>query len=385
MNSLLKLICASALFFGYSPQIKAQTLAFIGDSISTGGASHSELGFDFERLSKVFMGETSVLPDAATVDFLRTNAAIELGEERPTRLNFARREFTHPVSWMSNRFVGSVFSRYLDTEEYSWGFLLSRLAQIQANEVVIAARDGEKSLHARPQVDRILEANGGKAPLHTFLFYTGNDLCAPDVQLATHIDDYQENIEVAVRYMINNAEVSKGPAHIWLVDPVGLLQLVTSPSIAQKQVPAFGKTMTCSDLQGGRNLLDKSAAASTVGNPSSVEEMEKESLRAGLRAMFDFLLGRGPQQLCPSLFSRDGSESQLQLSELLQGYRRGLDKIQKKLNQASPNFRVHHVQASSKVIFEGEDIANDCFHLSAQGQLKVAKAVFEEAKELITK
>lgn len=397
MKTLLKAVCASGILFWSSSSIQAQSLAFIGDSISTGGASHPELAFDFDRLSKVFLDELSVAPDAATLDFLRNDSGIELGDIPPTRLGLSKREYTHPVSWVSNRFVTSVFSRYLDTEEYSWGFLLSRIADIRAQDVVIAARDGEKSLHARAQVDRILEANGGKAPAHTFILFTGNDLCAPDLQLATLAADYQKSIETAVRYFIANAKVEKegGIAHIWMVDPVGLLQLVTSPSIAQKKIPAFGKTMTCSDLQAGRDLHSPAPIPATGLPPKlkdsadakSPEEFEKESTRAGLRTMFDFLLSRGPQQLCPSLFASGGSTSQnqLELSELLQGYRKALDKIQKKLNNASPSFRVHHVKASSDVIFEGEDIGNDCFHLSARGQLKVAKAVFSEAKESLGK
>jgi hypothetical protein len=44
---------------------------------------------------------------------------------------------------------------------------------------------------------------------------------------------------------------------------------------------------------------------------------------------------------------------------------------------ARDGVRFHYVDATASLIFTAEDIGADCFHLSTEGQAKVAEAVLE--------
>jgi hypothetical protein len=114
-----------------------------------------------------------------------------------------------------------------------------------------------------------------------------------------------------------------------------------------------------------------------VGNPTP----EEATGRLGLRAILAQVFQGGTYGLCPSLFNyhTTGSlEDLLPISNALQGYRNGLSELAKNLNDLSPLFRVQQINAPASIMFEADDIGNDCFHLSVKGQLKLAKAVKAE-------
>jgi hypothetical protein len=362
----LSLILSIALM---SQNAAAATIALIGDSISTGGASHSALAFDIDRMEAVISGRTPVGVDQATVDFLSAEGipAPYTGVER---LGLSPREFTHPLVWMFNNFVTSMSTQFLDTEEFSWGYLLGRM---RGDNTIIAARDGEKSFQARLQIDRLLDGAPDTALDHVFVFFTGNDICAPHPSLVTTKNDYLANINDAVRYLIRNAKPKAGGGltHVWLLDPLGVSQIATSPAILNKKVTAYGKEVSCKDLQSDQIEKD------LVGNPTPNEA----SGRLGLRAILAQVFQGGPYGLCPSLFnyhSTGSLEDLLPISNALQGYREGLTELSKNLNDVSPLYRVQQINAPASIMFEADDIGNDCFHLSVKGQLKVAKAVKAE-------
>ena len=348
---------------------RAETIGIIGDSISTGGASHSALAFDIERLHAIFSGAQKLDVDQATLDFLSTEGVQNPANAR--RLDLSPREFVHPLVWIFNSFVTSMSSQYLDSLDNSWGSLLGRL---RGNaQVLVAARDGEKAMHARQQVDRILDGVQGEALDHLFVFYTGNDICAVVPELLTSGKEYVNDIEEALRYYIRNAKPKANGqlTHIWLVNPLNATQLVTSRDIQAKRVLAYGKERSCKELQG--NQFEKNL----MGTPSPSETPSSMAIRPILAQVFQ----SGPYGLCPTLFAYQNNSSLETLqpvSDALSSYRSGLGELAKRLNEWNPLFRVHNLSATSPIEFAADDIANDCFHLSLRGQMRVAKAIRSE-------
>lgn len=356
----------TGLALGWGSLASADTVAFLGDSISTGGASHESLSFDLDMLEKIFSDQVDLSPGA---DYYKTMneswEAIEQPALPPRRLNFSPREFEYPFSWVTDGAMLALSRKYLDTEEYSWGYLLGRKRKVSPHEILIAARDGERSEHALRQVDRLLDANGNKAPRHVFMFFTGNDLCAPQAEFATEAEEFGKNQEAALRYFIRNAMPDSNPTHIWLLDPLGILQLVSSPEILSRPVKAYGETMTCRDLQAGRFK-------------SPLADVLKDGISEKL--LFRMMFGQGPRGYCPSLFAvheANGTDVQLRLSGLLASYRQELDKLSKKLADVSPSFKIHHLHETADIIFAPDEIGNDCFHLSLKGHMKLAKVINE--------
>ncbi|MBC7660814.1 MAG: hypothetical protein H7249_14045 [Chitinophagaceae bacterium] len=350
----------------------AETIAIIGDSVSTGGASHSALAFDIDRMEAVFGGKTKLDIDEATLSFL-TSEGVTNPTIPPERLGLSPREFVHPLVWMLNSFVTSMSSQYLDMEEFSWGNLLGHLGA--ADKILIAARDGEKSLHAKQQVDRILDGAPGQALDHVFIFFTGNDLCASQAELITARDDYTDEISKAVRYLITNATPAAAGkiTHIWLMDPLGVAQLVTSPAIQNKKIWAYGAEHTCKQLQS--NDLDKNL----IGTPTN-------AVTPVARAILGQIFSGGTAGLCPTLFSYHHTNEitdLLPISDALNGYRAGLAEIAKNLNELNPRYRVAVLNSPSTLSFADTDIGNDCFHLSVRGQMKIAKLVKTEIESKV--
>lgn len=372
-----RLLCFLALFAGNAA---AETIAVVGDSISTGGASHSALFFDIDKMEDVFTGKASLAIDQATLDFL-SKEGLPAPMPPPNRLGLSPREFTHPLVWIFNSFVTSMSTQYLDMEEFSWGNLLGRMRN---DTIYIAARDGEKSFQARQQIDRILDGAKGASFDHVFIFFTGNDICAGHPSLITTRDEYVSNINNAVRYLIKNAKPKAGTlTHIWLMDPLGVSQLATSPAIQNKKIIAYGKEHTCKELQSDE--LDKSMSidpeSADAKGQAEIKGPDSRNGRLGLRAILAQIFQGGPYGLCPSLFTyqKTGSlEDLIPVSNALVGYREGLAELAKNLNDMNPQFRVHQLNAPASLMFEADDIGNDCFHLSVRGQMKIAKAVKAE-------
>lgn len=348
----------------------AATIGIVGDSISTGGASHPALAFDLDRISAVFTGAQKLEADQATLDFLSAEGVTTPPNAK--RLDLSPREYVHPLVWMFNSFVTSMSSQYLDTLDFAWGSLLGRLRG--HDEVFVAARDGEKSLLARQQMDRILDGVKGEALDHLFVFYTGNDLCGAVPEYMTSPSEYSNSIEEAVRYYILNAKPkSNGDiTHVWLVSPLNVSQLVTSKVIQNKRVFAYGKERSCKELQSDQ--FDKNL----MGTPSPDDK------NIGLRPILAQIFQGGPYGLCPTLFAyhQGNSLEALQpLSDALAGYRKELQELSKRLNEVSPLFRVQNISSAAPIEFAAEDIANDCFHLSLKGQMRVAKAIRAEMEQ----
>ncbi len=364
-----------SLIFGLmwsSQTLLGATIGVIGDSISTGAATNAELAFDIDRMHAVLTGKAPTGADPATIDFLKSEGVAQDSEIH--RLDLSPREFVHPLVWMFNRFVLSVSHQYLDTIDYAWPSLLARMRG--GDKVYIAAKDGEKVIHAKQQVDRLLDGIPGEALDHIFVFFTGNDVCAAYPEMLTTADDYKKSLDKAIRYYIKNAKPKANGdiTHIWLVAPLNVSQLVTSREIQEKKVFAFGKERSCKELQGDqfeKNLL---------ANPKT--EDAKDGL--GIRPILAQVFQGGPYGLCPTLFEyqKDGSLDTLQpVSNAIAGYRDKVSELAKSLNELNPSFRVQSLVSASPVDFRADEIANDCFHLSVKGQLRIAKSLKGEIEQ----
>ncbi len=351
----------------YANSLRADSIAVLGDSFSTGAVSHPALRFESAELEKVFGGEVPLIPEQGYYDRLQTWEAVENPVQAPRRLKLSRREYQNPLSWVFQNALFSVTNTYVDAEEYSWFYLLARKRKVSPHETLIAAHDGEHAEDAILQVDRVLDATDNQAVRHLFVFFSGMDLCAPDVSLATGAEQYVSHIEKALRYYMSQAKTDKYPSYIWLIDPIGLLQFASSPDILKLEVPSFGKQVSCRDLQAGI----------TQRAP-----MPLDPSQAGPVTVMAQFFGFGPRAYCPSVFALhddpNSSERLIQLGGVLAAYRQQLQGLAEKLKAVDPKFRVFHLKEPGALLFEGKDMAMDCFHLNVDGQLKIANSVHEE-------
>lgn len=353
--------------------LKRPYVAFIGDSISTGAAAHQALRLEPDALSLLFSGKASFVPDDAYYSVISGQGFDfkRYPEKAPYRLGLAVREFSDSLAWYTDN-LGLLFSEYyLDAEHYSWSYLVGRQLGYDPEQIWIAARDGEKASSAVAQMERILHASKGEAPEHLFIFFTGNDLCAPSLELMTSAEDYAKHVELSLMVLAKEMKPRERPVDIWLVNPIGILQIATSPSILDHKVP-FGKgqTISCKELQTLNRKMDQASWT----NSSELGEVLFHSLK------------QLPANFCPTLFAIHGEKSSdinLALSARLTAYRNALKKMRERLKPrlAENNIALHLIESTQSVVFKGEDMAGDCLHLNLNGQVKLASLIRDQIKQ----
>lgn len=348
-------------------------IAILGDSLGTGGAAHPDLHFDSQMLYEIFSGHKTLVPRPEDVLVLRQEGVLQQDQSlaTPTRLAISRHEFDGSINWVGKHTINAFSRQYLDFEEYSWGNLLGLSLKVPPPQIEIAAEDGARMKAVHRQMDRLLDQNA-QLPDHVFLFFTGNDVCGPSGDFVTTAEDYGLQLQRGLRYLARNGKSAASGTRIWVMDPVGVMQLVTSDAIQNKSVKAHGRTMTCRELQKGQGpKLGESLAAGDLQQPEKVYFLQ--------------MFPRSPADYCPTVFGRgfdrDPQEVQQMIANRIRDYRReiqdGVVALQEEGKKESrfAGFSFHHVPDTGLLVFGPEDIAEDCFHLALRGQLKVAKAV----------
>lgn len=348
-------------------------LAVLGDSISTGAATHPALAMDARRLWGVFSGATEARPVDA-----------ERGElPPPGRLWPSVREFFGGADWVHRNTMQLVARRFLDTEEYSWGYavaqaLLPGTPAERASGLAIAAENGARTEAMPFQLERVLEASGGRLPEKLFIFYTGNDLCGLAMSQVTSEADYRRALRAGLA-AISRAPAAAGGTDVYVMAYLSVLQLLHGESILAKEVEANGEKTTCREMRE-RGFQPKDPAY----DPGLPEEAR----------WFGLLMPPNPAGYCATLFgppSRDGDELVSALANRIRAYRAVQQQVVADASgkpaaraaeaPAAPPLpqssavRFHYVAETADLTFDADDIAGDCFHLARPGQEKVAKAV----------
>ncbi len=373
----LNLLFIAALMLSSSSIIAADApltakFAVIGDSLATGAVTSPELMFDANALANLFFGKTArSLPTATAIpavdDFGITGGTLP----PPRRLWPGGREFRSFYEWVGLNLMAAAARVYLDTEEYSWGYLLGRQRGITAEHIIIAAENGARSERALYQMQRLLAATGGVIPEQVFMMFAGNDLCGYTTARVSTGDEYAQNLERAIAYLLRHGQVSPTGTQITVIAPLAMLQLVDSPVIRAKEIFAHGRNMTCGELQTQQHNMEWS-------DP----EITNETAAALLMNM----LPASPAAYCRSLFppSDPGARGE-QLAFIGNRLRSFRDLGRKTVNNLSQhwakhdaNIHINWLDQTAGILFTADDIANDCFHLSVHGQAKLARTILAE-------
>ena len=359
-----------------SSPLKSEEVLFLGDSISTGGASHQDIRFDSGYLRQIFGDEVQriFLPELSERIVAQGFSPFPL-QQQPRFLPLARREFLGGLLWFYQSTLRAISQRYLDTPQYAWSMILASKFTTKSQDVFLAADDGSRLASGPRQVDRYLETVSTKLPGKVFVFFTGNDLCGPSMSYVTSASDYERQLSQLLTYINRNAQPADSGSDIFILDPISVMQLVQSQEILDKEVPAHGKTMTCLSLQKS-NLLDlKSPGKSTdVTNPTYADAVLP-------------LLPQRPNDYCSTVFTPENTG---ELANRIREYRGRIKAVASAFSQRRSNkefqqgFRIHHLESSGNISFGAEDIANDCFHLSGFGHLKMAQKLYLEIQEKIS-
>jgi len=363
-------LAAGLLLWCLATQGAAQeTIGVIGDSISTGAVANPALRFDAMHLWQIFRGETALPVSASVLNAAGVTAARE-PLKIPQRLPPSLREYTGSLDWVGKNILNIFSNLYLDTEQYSWSYILGLGLGLDNTHLLIAAEDGARMKNAIRQIDRILAYTKGEIPSRLFIFYTGNDLCGPTMDFVTTGEEFSAYLDDALKYLQVNGKPAAGGSTVYVVAPLGVLQITTSPEIQQKQIQAHGQTMTCKEVSEYKGQFD----------------IKPEALAANVEMQYFFrLFPKTPTVMCPTVFGQNMDyqpEQSVVLANRIREFRRVSQDIVSRnaeaLAKGNPGLKLKYISGTEKLIFSPEHIAADCFHLSVAGQKLVADEIAKD-------
>lgn len=379
-------------------------VAILGDSLSTGAATHSALAFDGDSLWDVFKHVVSV-NEEKTPEISAFLGPVDLG--KPGSLWYSEREFRGGMEWVFRHFFKRLSNEYLNTGAYSWGYLAARKVGFSPENILIAGENGARMADLSRQIDRVLDATQKRLPEKIYILFSGNDLCATHIKLLTPPESYKKSLLDGLKYLFRNGEPAANGTEVIVVGFLGVTQLLVSEEILDKNILAFGQQMSCRQLRA-KNYQ------SPILDPTKVRNEET--------VYFSHMMPPNPSGYCPTLFAlpmlargevglfsgtADTKPEQDQSTKknepwklsgrtkarvdemvsLLSGRVRqfrtaSVEAVREALDWArndfpSKNIKISYLYDTEKLVFEADDIAQDCFHLSPKGHIKIAKKLIE--------
>jgi hypothetical protein len=341
-------------------------LAVLGDSISTGAAANPTLEFDSKLLWDVFTGQSQVelTPELFPEPFRK----FATDQDEPILVKPSVRENDGGSGWLWQNLLQAISARTIEERRLSYGYFVGRELGIPSKDILIVGENGARSRRAWVHASRLLGARQRDLPSKILLLYSGNDLCAQSYDDISLAEDYGDGLLKAMKYLVLNGHVASRGTRIYLPAFLPVISLMHEQSILDKKINLHGEQVTC------REAREQLFSPKSPGN-SEIQDPRFQ--------VFSSFIPPSPVLLCPTLFSPAAADPARQslLANRLRAYREAQKKAVQDFNEwrgfehPSKSFEAKYIDAPEQIRFDGDDVAGDCFHLSAKGQSKVAAAI----------
>lgn len=342
-------------------------LAIMGDSISTGAASHPALTYDSLVLWNVMTGKLSVEAKRSDIPE-HPDVKWGLDLSPPRRLWPSSRENDGGSGWIWLHSIQALSRAALDTEEYSYGYIAGRALGFDPSDIWFAGDNGTRAEHGVIHAARIIEQGGGELPSHILMLYTGNDLCASTWELMVDAQTYGRGLKDAILYLARNGRAAPGTTvKVFLPAFLPVTTLISEKSILDKRIQFYGTELTCAEAR--KRMF--AAPEQTQG---------REQVSDYRYPFFAQMMPPNPALLCPTLFSRaaDEPDKLSLLANRIRAYREAQREVVESMtklfaeNPSLTPLEIKYIDTTETIAFDAADISSDCFHLSATGHVKVA-------------
>jgi hypothetical protein len=344
-------------------------LAVLGDSSTTGAAANPALKFDTTVLWDVFQNSEGLpfTPELVPEEFRKA-----VGDGKPpVRLPPSTRENDGGSGWIWHQVSQTIGARTLEDHRLSFTNLLGRSLGLAPEQIIIAGENGTTSRHAWIHAARLTAFQDRDLPSRVVFFYSGNDLCGQSIDDVTAADTYGDELLRGMKYLVLNGHVHARGTTIYIPGFMPVTSLLHEPSILDRKIYLHGEEVTCREAR----------ARLFAPNPKTIAAHKNSE--DPLFQLFAAFMPPSPVLFCPTLFSKMAEDSvrQSQLANRIRAFRMSQQKAVDDFNHwrgrrfPARAFEAVYVDATESLKFDGGDVAGDCFHLSAQGQAKVAKAL----------
>lgn len=346
-------------------------LAILGDSISTGAAANPMVQFDSRSIWAVFNDNRGfeLTPDFFPDQFRQLSKDLD----RPFRAVPSSRENDGGSGWLWLNTIQAIMGKTLEEHRLSYGYLMGRSLGMRGQDILLAGENGARAQRAWLHASRLIGARKKDLPSKIVMLYSGNDLCAQSYDEISSAEAYGESLLRGMQYLVLNGHVSPRGTRIYLPAFLPVTTLVHEPSILERKIMLHGEETTCRE------------AREKLFSPKSAKDNESED---PLFQIFSSMIPPSPVLLCPTLFAPAAQDSarQAMLANRIRSYREAQRKAVQDFNDwrgkkhPAKSFEAIYLAGTEQIRFDGADVAGDCFHLSAQGQGKVASAILPGLK-----
>ena len=347
----------------------------LGDSLSTGAVTHPDFALDYDGILKRAVSGDHLAAPAAFVD-----GAPGATPSKPVRVGKPLAEIPTFGDGGGNERAAAALLKAIEWPELSWSSHVAFHEGRSPDRVAIAARNGGMTKDAPDEVDTWLKARGDKdaLPGEIYAMFSGNDLCRAedDAEPLTPPDQFKASLLGAAQKLAAAGQAAKTGSTLYLVSHMDILQLVQNPDLQAK------KRVHVVDSKGDRELSCTEflkAYEDASAKPTASLDFDGSLLRFSYH----------PMRSCHSVLAHaqglDPARAKVSLDSLktqLEAYRTAVAQLATEL-PADPEFQksgmaVKLITATQGLVMEPDDLANDCFHLSAAGQKKLAAAIKPE-------
>lgn len=330
-------------------------MAIVGDSSTTGAATSPAIKADFKKLGQQALDAMTkgqgrpvslTSKDFPDPDYFHITDPVQA----PARIYPEDLKQQKATKFWDKFRLGTQkkITQQIDTEEFSFGYLIGRRFNLSPDQIFFAGKDGASIRSLAYQFHLIKKTKGSLPPL-ILVSYVVNDICSPkamDESLGSYMDQFREKLAKQIR-KIQNMEPAEGGTVVMVLAPLDLTDLVTNQELLSQTIDFQGHNLTCEQVRIGNapgGALGKqmqhvlSEECRGILNPEALTSEKIDKLKALQQAQIDIW-----SQLISDLPKHD------------RGFQWYL----------APS--THHIQ------FERGDLANDCFHPSKTGQARIAK------------
>ncbi len=227
---------------------------------------------------------------------------------------------------------------------------------VKPSNIVNVATNGQRVDSIATQFQK-LQKIVSTFPDYMFLSFTANDACSEEI-FSTSVDAFRagyltrlldgNNGQGGMRYMTRFAPTDRDTS-VFLLAPLNFPQVLTNPKILEREVPLHFSTVRCERFRTGNHA----------------EGPRISYLADKLKQMCPAVLGTNPKSMDDdSIFRRKHlvliHEAMVQAQEAAIATLRSENK--------NSRLKLRFISSPSRISFDSRHVANDCFHLSNQGQ-----------------
>lgn len=383
-RSLAILVGISLVPFGAGAAVK--TMAVLGDSVSVGSLTHPDVSYDLDKIVEYFdkgpyKPSTDVYSESVRRAVLgkdetmtRAKRVFESVDEHPELAKDPLKRFGEKTKF---DLISGLVKNYVDFPEYAWPYMVGRAQGIAGDNIIVVGEAGRRAGDTLQQMKRLLIATKNKVPDHTFIFWTGNNLCSTDIKEDKPEDQQKvffNDVMKGVTELVEKGKVDKGEtAHVFIPGFIQVSQLIKEKAILEKSVYAFGKKRTCEDFR-----------AFDPGMVDARAKIKNETIILAMKTFKDIKNLPPVKDLCRSVLTvkKDDKEQIGRIEKFVEAYRLAAKEVVKKANELKkPGFQFHYLESTEGFFADEKEIGPDCFHPSVAGNEKLAKSILQELKK----